>query len=160
MWAATPQLSVFIFSKSAGGSLRSVDEHRTTGLGCGSLTGSHCACTQVLAWMLECHYPLGLSLNCSASLLCPPVAMLVGGARPARLVCVRRQKSLSLDLVSSLFQNLPAVCQTELSLFHPVLQDLLLSRWWSQPCLERRWLLQWESSAHTPWRPRGAGEKL
>lgn len=125
--------------------------------------------TQSLTLMLLCHldiFDLGkLSLWSLSKLYHEPsfpwqLPCWWGGVCPLGLVSFHFQKPFSLDLVSSLLQNLPAACPTELSLFHPVLQDLLLFRWWSQPCLEKRWSLQWESSVYSPLRPQGAGKKL
>lgn len=165
------QVAVLTSSKSAGSSLSSVDEHRTTGQRCCGLTSRHCT-NQHPKLNFDASVSLGhfldlgeLSLWSLSKLYHEPsfpwqLPCWWGGFCPLGLVSFHFQKPFSLDLVSSLLQNLPAACPTELSLFHPVLQDLLLFRWWSQPCLEKTWSLQWESSVYSPWRPQGAGKKL
>lgn len=84
------------------------------------------ASTQSLTLMLLCHldiFDLGeLSLWSISKLYHEPsfpwrLPCWWGGFCPLGLVSFHFQKPFSLDLVSSLLQNLPAACPTELSLF-------------------------------------------
>lgn len=91
--------------------------------------------------------------------------MLVGGLIPSLLsLCLHPQASFNFDPFSFPFQNSHAACRTELSLFHPVIQDLLHC---PADVHGRAWeggspipsTLQWETSMRTPWRLGGAGEE-